>query len=292
MSARVTIVVVTRNRRASLLVTLDRLGALPSPTGQARVIVVDNGSTDGTVSAVTEHFPRVTVVPLSGNWGSAARNVGVALAGTPYVAFSDDDSWWAASALESSVAILDGVPGIGLLAARVLVGPQERIDAVCEVMSHSPLGAFGFPGPRIRGFVACGCVVRRSAFLEVGGFHPRMGIGGEEELLAVDLVDAGWELVYVDDVVAHHHPSPIRDPSARRRAIVRNRLWSLWLRRSYRSCLPETGRLLAGGWRDPGTWRGAADAVRGIRWVRRERRPVDPSVERDLVLVESVARSA
>src|SRR4051794_12035828 len=74
----VTIVVATRNRRASLLATLRHLGSLGPGGGRCPVIVVDNGSTDGTASAVVEACPQVTVLPLSANWGSAARNVGVA----------------------------------------------------------------------------------------------------------------------------------------------------------------------------------------------------------------------
>ena len=287
----VTIVVVTRNRLESLVATLHLLyevGSLGLPGEEALpVIVVDNGSTDGTSQAVPEVFPDVCVVPLTGNRGGAARNVGAALARTRYVAFCDDDSWWAPGALGRSMAILDANPAVGLVAARVLVGPEERLDPACDAMRESPLVAGRLPGPRVRGFVACGAVVRRSAFLEVGGFHPRMGIGGEEELLAMDLVSAGWELVYAGDVVARHHPSPIRDPAGRRRTIVRNRLWSLWLRRPCRSCLRETRRLVAAGWRDLGTWRGLAAALRGLDWVLGERRLVGRAVERDLRLVES-----
>jgi hypothetical protein len=71
---------------------------------------------------------------------------------------------------------------------------------------------------------------------------------------------------------------------------MRNRLWSLWLRRSCRSYLPETGRLIASSWRDSGTWHGVAEALAGLRWIRRERRPVDRSVEQELRLVESASR--
>jgi hypothetical protein len=65
-----------------------------------------------------------------------------------------------------------------VLAARVLVGPDRRRDPVCDEMAHSPLGrAADLPGPSVLGFIACGAVVRRSAFLEVGGFHARLGVG-------------------------------------------------------------------------------------------------------------------
>jgi len=92
---RVSVVVVTRDRRAGLLATLERLVALPE---RPPVIVVDNGSSDGTPAAVRGRFPGVEVITLGYNAGSAGRTAGVRCARTPYVAFSDDDSWSAAAA--------------------------------------------------------------------------------------------------------------------------------------------------------------------------------------------------
>jgi len=167
-----------------------------------------------------------------------------------------------------------------VLAARVLVGPEERLDPVCAEMAHSPLPpADDLPGPSVLGFIACGAVVRRSAFLEVGGFHARLGVGGEEELLAVDLAARGWGLAYVEEVVAYHHPSPSRDPSARRRVQVRNALWSAWLRRPLGGAARQTVHLAARAMRQPGAWSGILLALLGLPWVLRERHPVHPELE-------------
>ncbi|MEU8249160.1 glycosyltransferase [Nonomuraea sp. NPDC048916] len=72
--------------------------------------MVDNGSTDVTVCFVQRHFPHVRVVEAGCNLGAPARNLGVELAETPYVAFADDDSWWAAGALELAAHLLDAHP--------------------------------------------------------------------------------------------------------------------------------------------------------------------------------------
>src|SRR5215218_1885574 len=92
----VSVVVITRNRRDDLLVNVPRLLALPE---RPPIIVVDNDSTDGSSDAVRNRFAEVHVEPLDRNAGAAGRNVGVALATTPYVAFADDDSWWQPGAL-------------------------------------------------------------------------------------------------------------------------------------------------------------------------------------------------
>ena len=201
-----TVVIATRDRRPRLLETLARLAALPE---RPPVIVVDDASRDGTADAVQQAFPQVTVLRLARDVGPAARTRGIAAAATPLVALTDDDTWWAAGALRRAAAVFDAHPRLGLLAARILVEPGGRLDATCDSMRASPLPADGgAPGPPVLGFLACGAIARRSALLEVGGFHPRYGFGGEEHLLAIDLAAAGWQLAYVDDVVAHHAPAP------------------------------------------------------------------------------------
>ncbi|MBW3577551.1 MAG: glycosyltransferase [Actinobacteria bacterium] len=270
------IVVATRDRAGQVLTTLTRLVQLPDA---AAIIVVDNGSSDGTAAAVRSRFPDVTVVALAENHGAAARNIGVSGATTPYVAFADDDSWWAPGALARAAEHLDAHPRLGLVAARILVGRGDRLDPTSVEMATSPLGTGdGLAAPGVLGFVACGAVVRRTAFLSVGGFPARYVIGGEEQLLALDLAAAGWELAYLDDVVAHHDP----DDSSRRRRLwltARNDLWTVWLRRRGITLVRATGAALGDAARDPMARRGLLAALWGLPWVLRERRPVPWPVE-------------
>jgi GT2 family glycosyltransferase len=279
-AAPVAVVIATRNRGTELLRTLTRLRALQE---QPPIVVVDNGSTDGTSALVRVHHPGVQVVGLRRNHGGAARTVGARLVDSPYVAFSDDDSWWAPGALSRAAELLDRHPRLAVLAARVLVGPDRRLDPVCDEMARSPLPpATDLPGPAVLGFIACGAVVRRAAFLEVGGFDGRLGVGGEEELLAMDLAARGWGLAYVDEVVPHHHPSLSRDPSGRRRVQVRNALWSAWLRRPLGGAARQTAQLAVLALHQRGARSGILLALLGLPWVLRERRPVPPELEAEL----------
>ena len=282
-SARVGVVVVTRDRRAN---TVESVGRLRELSPGAPVAVVDNASTDGTVEAVRTRFPEVTVVRLPANLGAAGRNSGVSVTPCPYIAFSDDDSWWAPGALSRAADLFDANPRLGVVAAKVLVGPEERVDPVCQVMATSPLGAGAGPGVGVLGFVACGAVVRRDAFLDVGGFRLGYGIGGEEELLAIDLRAAGWDLRYCPEVVAHHHPATERPPGAdRRRRQARNAVRTAWLRRRFASAVRCTAALGRPAWTDPAVRQGLSDAFGDAAWIWRERVPVDPRLERDLRLL-------
>jgi len=281
---RTTVVIITRNRADGLRQVLQRLGAIPeSPP----VIVVDNGSDDATPAVVAAAGPAVRAMMLGRNAGASGRNAGLEQATTAYVAFSDDDSWWAPGALQRAEAHFDRHPRLGLLCGLVTVGAGQRIDPTCTVMRCSPLPrALDLPGPSILGFVACGAVVRREAFLQTSGFHSRFGVGGEETLLAIDLARRGWGLAYCDDVVAHHHPEARGERPGRRARMVRNALWTTWLRRRARKALAATGAALyAAAW-DPAARAGLGAACGGLAWVLRERSPVAVTLDAKLSLLE------
>ena len=272
MPALPTVVIASRNRRARLLTTLDAHAALP---GRPPVVVVDDHSDDGTPAAVRAAHPGVRVIERPPGTDAAARTIGVQAARTPLVAFSDDDSWWDPHALARASALFERFPRLGLVAARIVVEPRGELDPTCAVMRDSPLAAtMPLPGPPVLGFLACGAIARREAVLEAGGFHSRYGFGGEEQLLAIDIATKGWGLAYVDDVVAHHRPAP--GPRAWQGvSILRNGLWSVWLRRPLTTALRLTASTVS---RRHGRSALVA-AAPGLTWVLGERRVVPPHVE-------------
>lgn len=272
----VTVVVASRDRRDDLLATL--------PRHEARVLLVDNASTDGTVDAVRTAHPEVAVLPLPRNLAARARTLGAERAGTEFVAFADDDSWWAPGDLARAVAIMRAHPRLALLNARVLAGPEERLDPVCAEMARSPLGtAPDLPGPSLLGFIACGALVRTEAFLDVGGFDDVVRFPGEEERLALDLAAAGWGLAYVDAVTVHHHPSPRRsDPVRRQAGIWRSRVLTALMRHP----AGELPGLLAAAARAgrPGV-EGLVRALPDVPAALRRRRPLPHRLRAELRLL-------
>ncbi len=272
---RISVVMITRDRRERAIGTVSRLLALPE---RPRVIVVDNGSHDGSAQELRALGRGVEVIEARTNLGAAGRNIGVVHARTPYVAFSDDDSWWAPGALSCAADRLDREPQLGLVAARILVGAQELPDPVCAQMLALDQG-HSRTGVPIVGFVACGAVVRRTAFLGVGGFDRRFGVGGEEAVVALDLLREGWRMRYMEDLVAYHHPACARDPGARRAREVRNALWSAWMRRPWPRALAMTARAFVRAAIDADVRAGALEAVIGGAWTLRSRSPIPGSIE-------------
>jgi len=265
--------------------TLDRLAALrPRPP----VIVVDNASTDRTVPVVQQRHPEVAVIAADRNLGAAARNLGVARARTPYVAFSDDDSWWAQAALPHAESLLQSCDRLGLIAAHTLVGAEQRPDPATRLMAESPLGrSAGLPGPLVLGFLACSAIVRRAAFQAAGGFSRLLFFGGEERLLAWDLAAGGWALCYVPDVVAHHVPSPRRPPGRQRRHLEqRNALLAAWMRRPPRVALTATASAVLAGLRDTERRGALTAAINRLPAALRQRRRLPPDVEHQVALLE------
>ena len=287
---RVAVVVITHQRRDEVLLALSRLVALPE---QPHVVVVDNGSTDGTAEAVAERFPQVELVASPENLGAIGRNVGVARVDTPYVAFCDDDTWWDPGSLPTAADVLDAHPRLAVVTARILVEPGGREDPIVPELRDSPVqGADWLPGPALGSFLAGASVVRREVFTEVGGFSERLWLGGEEELMAGDLAAAGWELCYLPALTVHHQASKARDSHRRRRDGIRNTLWTTWLRRPVRPALRRTVHLLRTLPRDRVTAQGLWAAARGVPWVLRERRVLPPHAEARFAALEHTQRTS
>ncbi|MER6772533.1 glycosyltransferase [Streptomyces bacillaris] len=287
---RTTVVVITRNRRTELLRTLRLLRALPEAP---RVIVTDNGSADFTAEAVARLHPEVTLLTPGRNLGAVGRNLAVEQVRTPYVAFCDDDTWWEPGSLRLAADLLDTRPRLAAVTARIVVEPGGEEDPVVAELRDSPLpGPEWLPGPALGSFLAAATVLRTDAFRSVGGFHPGLWLGGEEELAATDLLRQGWWLAYVPELLVHHAASTVRDPTERRVLGLRNTLWFTWLRRPWLPAVRRTGELLRTAPKDRASLRAFAQAAAGLPWVLREREPVPRPLEARIRTLELARRTS
>lgn len=280
MNQDISIVIVTHNRWKALRTTLNHLRQLP---GTPKIIVLDNASSDGTSKELPSLFPEIYYQRLETNKGIGARNLGVRLSSTPFIAFCDDDSWWDTEAFTKALRYFEMYPRVGILAGQVLVGNARAVDPTCRRMSRSPLPAHRpMPGKSVLGFVCCGAIVRKAAFLACGGFETRFGIGCEETLLALNMRERNWDVVYAEDLIAFHHPSP-GGRDNRQWIQVRNDLWTVWLKRRWTFAGTYTCRLLV-RLREPSVRQGFGQAVRELPWIMRQRAPVDAQLEKELRL--------
>jgi GT2 family glycosyltransferase len=220
--ARVTVIIATYNRAALLDECLDHLCWQRFLPGD-EVIVVDNGSTDGTAAVVTRQQRRYGVplrlVHESTPGKSRAIARALAVATGEVLAFTDDDvnvdSGW-----------LDAVRGAMADAAVALVGGPVRPRWQSTVPGwirrgrdeHPRLGA---PialldyGERIvelgsRTLLGANLAVRRDVFIKVGGFPATLGklrgtlLSGEDHELCRRVQDAGFRALYVPQIAVEH----------------------------------------------------------------------------------------
>ena len=174
------------------------------------------------------------------------------------------------------------------MTARIVVEPAGTDDPIVPELAQSPVpGRPGLPGPALMSILAGASVLRCDAFREVGGFSWRLFLGGEEELLAADLVARGWVLCYLPGATLHHQASTLRDPTRRRWLGIRNTLWFTWLRRPPVAALRRTAELAASVPRDTVSASAFAAAAGGLPWVLRRaqaraavRRSLDPAAGR------------
>ena len=212
----VAVVVVNYNTREHLRACLTSVVA-ESP---AEIVVVDNGSSDGSVEMVRSAFPTVRVVEDPSNPGyGAASNRGVAACTAPYIVLINSDTLLHPGTLEALGDFMDRHPRAAIAGPRLVHAdgsPHRSCYAFPSttflILEHSPLrrAAGWIPPLRRRYFIdwsppaaravpwvhGAVLMLRRSAFEAVGGFDPSFYMYYEEVDLAYRLAAAGWETYY------------------------------------------------------------------------------------------------
>jgi hypothetical protein len=181
--------------------------------------------------------------------------------------------------------LLDQTPKIAVLCARVMVGRRGRLDPTSAVMQRSPLASDGLPGRAILGFMAGASIMRVDAFREVGGYCAQLFIGGEEQLVALDLAARGWKIVYCPALTVRHFPSASRDTRLRHQLLARNAVWVAWMRLPWAAAFRVTWTRLAARELRGARLRTIVRALAGLPWALYRRRVLPPEVENERRLV-------
>jgi GT2 family glycosyltransferase len=226
---RLSAVVITWNERPELERCLAALAEDPLGGDEnGEVVVVDNGSTDGTSELLRERFPEARYLRNESNLGlGAARNQGLRAARGQYVAILDSDSYVTPGALESLCRVLDDHPDVGLvgpkllyedgtlqLSCRRIPSPlalvANRLTSVRWLREHPARRRYLMlddPHDRtidVDYLLGATLVVRRDVVLPLGGFDERIRYGFDDADFALTLRGAGWRVVYHPEAVVVH----------------------------------------------------------------------------------------
>lgn len=213
---RVSVCVVVRDRRERMGRCLAAIAALQDVGGH-EVVLVDNGSTDGTLQvlrrfATTSRVPVTVVEQPTGTLGEV-RNAAVAAARAPVVAFTDSDCLPRPSWLRAGLAVLEQRPDVGVVQGRT----------VAEHPPPSPWAVTQQVDQLTWLFEACNLFVRRDPLVAAGGFGEELGFFGEDTIAGWRVVRSGWEAAFAADaVVAHDVTEPGFGWHLRRASYYRN----------------------------------------------------------------------
>lgn len=165
--ATVTVIIPTFNRRTLLLAALSSV--FTQTYQDYEILVVDDGSTDGTREALAPLSAKVRYCWKPHGGEASARNRGVREATTPYIAFLDSDDLWEPTFLHTTISTLESDPALALVATGCVVIPaQERRPRIRESALRGDL----FQALFVRNFItASAVVVRRACFQRVGLFN-------------------------------------------------------------------------------------------------------------------------
>jgi glycosyltransferase involved in cell wall biosynthesis len=184
----VTVCVVVKDRRELMRQCLEAILS----EDPDEVVVVDNGSTDGTwdyLQSVTD--PRLKVAQDRGSLGRI-RNLAAELATSDVVAYTDSDCRPHTGWLAAGLAALE--EGVGVVQGRTV--PAHPSDVPWSVTQDiaAPTGLYE----------ACNVFYRRDALLGAGGFGEGLGFFGEDTVAGWSVERAGWRSAWAPDAVVEH----------------------------------------------------------------------------------------
>ena len=208
----ITIIIVNYNGRGLLQSCLESVYS--QPYADIEVIVVDNGSCDGSIEHVRENFLRALLLPLSENRGFAsANNEGLRHARGQFIMLLNNDVVVERDCISGLVAAMEGDTAVGICAAKMLVYGKDIIDSAGDGFSSNLKGfkrGEGRPSAEydkaeyIFGACAGAALYRREMLDEIGFMDEDFFLIFEDTDLNLRAQLAGWKVRYVPGAVVHH----------------------------------------------------------------------------------------
>ncbi len=232
------VVVVNWNGKHLLAECLDSL--LAQTYRQVEVILVDNGSRDGSAAWAREKYgERVRLVELAGNRGFAGgNNAGFEVAQGEFILMLNNDAVADARWVEELVTAAQADPTLAGCSSKILIHADKTLFENTGLLMYPDGSARGrgrlerdagqfetvdeIPCPS-----GCACLYRRAAIDQAGGFDAEFFCYGDDVELGLKCLVAGWRFVYVPRAVAWHKESQTSGKYSPWKAFLveRNRIW-------------------------------------------------------------------
>jgi glycosyltransferase involved in cell wall biosynthesis len=272
-----TVVITTKNRKEDLAKCL---ASILTQTVPLQILVIDDGSTDGTAELVRQEFPRVELHRSENSSGYIVqRNRAAGLAETPFIFSMDDDAIFSSPrVVEQTLRDFDN-PRIGAVAI-----PFVDVNTSPEVKQQAPDAGGVYAA---YSFIGTAHALRKDLFLGLGGYRELLVHQSEEEDYSIRLLNAGYIVRCGRSDPIHHFESPRRSWARMDYHGARNKVMYAWNNVPFPYFpvhLAVTTFMTSIQARQPGRaltrWRGVADAYARCLTARADRRPVAPAVYR------------
>ena len=277
---KVSVIVVNWNRRELLRACLKSL--TKQTQSGFEIIVVENGSDDGSVEMMEAEFPAVRIIRNRENRGfCAANNQGIQASDAEFIALLNNDAEAGPGWLAALVDAFEGRADFGMAASKILVWENpQKIDKAAHLIYPDGQNRGRGSGETDAGQYdrleealwpdGCAAMYRRKMLDAIGGFDEDLFAYADDAELGLRARIAGWRCIYVPSAVVRHHRGATLGLGSGRRLVLieRNRLllaaklfpWSLlWLNPFY-----FLARVVTGAW-EAARGRGEASLYPGLR---------------------------
>ena len=221
-SIDVSIIIVNWNRLDDILKNLHYLRQQRGL--RTEVVVVDNGSTDGSAERLSR-IGWIRLVRLATNVGPAeARNYGIRISGGAYIVFLDSDAILSKAGLTKLVSRMESDATIGIIGCRIVNSQTRKTDAWIHAL---PASSHEFREFDTYSFSAAGAIARTEALRAAGPFWDELFIYNEEVDLSIRVLRAGYRILYSPVARVYHRVSQNGRVAtgAYWRLLIRNWIW-------------------------------------------------------------------
>jgi len=212
------IIIPNLNGKEVIRECLHSLEFLTYPNQKTEIIVVDNGSTDGSIEVIMDRFPRVKIISLGRNYGFCYPcNVGAEASRGDYLVFLNNDTVVTPAWLTELVRPILADPMVKSVVGKILYYPETRLINVAggklSLTGGYYIGYGDSDKPQydeasFTGFgTGSGVLVERRFFLDIGGFDPDYFASMEEVELGWQIWLRGYRVFYNPRAIMFHRES-------------------------------------------------------------------------------------